>query len=141
MSLDAASIGPGVQIPTWSREGTLDAWNRFAAVDGVFAGHHMDDEIGRQEGFAAAFMSAPNAQAYLHSMLRTWLDGSGRIVNVDIRLKKPFLRGRTLHSGGEVAAIRPEGHELFVDLTIWQVDDEGAQVGVGVATVAVQVSK
>jgi acyl dehydratase len=136
MSLDAAGIEPGTEIPRWRREGTLDAWNRFAAVDGIFSGHHMDDEVGRHEGFPSAFISAPNAHAYLHAMLRTWLDGSGRIVSVDMRLKNPLLRGRTLEAGGTVTAVRHEDGEVFVDLDIWQVDDRGAQLGVGTATVA-----
>ena len=32
--------------------------------------------------------------------------------------------------------MRTEGDEVFVDLDIWQVDDEGTQLGVGTATVA-----
>jgi acyl dehydratase len=136
VSVDVHLIQPGTTIPRWSREGTLDAWNRFAAVDGVFSGHHMDDEVGRHEGFASAFISAPFSHAYLHAMLRNWMQGAGRIVTVDMRLKNPLLRGRTLEAGGEVTAVRDEGNELLVDLAIWQVDDEGTQLGIGTATVA-----
>ena len=136
MSLQVGSIHPGTGVPSWTREGTLDAWNRFAAVDGVFSGHHMEDAVGRHEGFPAAFISAPNSHAYVHAMLRSWLDGTGRIVRVDVRLKNPLVRGRTLESGGRVAALRHEADEVFVDLDIWQVDDEGTQLGVGTATVA-----
>ena len=39
---------------------------------------------------------------YLHAMLRQWIDDDGRIVTVDMRLKNPLLRGRTLEAGGEV---------------------------------------
>jgi acyl dehydratase len=136
VSVDVRRIQPGTMIPRWSREGTLDAWNRFAAVDGVFSGHHMDDEVGRHEGFASAFISAPFSHAYLHAMLRSWMQGSGRIVTVDMRLKNPLLRGRTLEAGGEVTAVRDEGDELFVDLDVWQINDEGTQLGIGTATVA-----
>lgn len=136
MSLDVETIQVGTEVPRWTREGTLDAWNRFAAVDGVFSGHHMDDDVGRHEGFAAAFISAPNLHAYVHAMLRNWLDGIGRIVSVDVRLKNPLLRGRTLESGGTVTGLRHEAAEVFVDLDVWQVDDEGTQLGVGTATVA-----
>jgi acyl dehydratase len=139
VSLQIENIAPGFQIPRWTREGTLDAWNRFAAVDGVFSGHHMDDEVGQHEGFSSAFISAPNTHAYLHAMLRSWLEGEGRIVSVDMRLKNPLLRGRTLEAGGEVTAVHEEGDETFVDLDIWQVDDQGTQLGVGTATVAVPV--
>jgi len=141
MMLDIRTIAPGTEIARWRREGTLDAWNRFAAVDGIFSGHHMDDEVGRHEGFPSAFISAPNAHAYLHAMLRSWLDGSGRIVIVDMRLRNPLLRGRTLEAGGRVTAVRQEEDEVLVDLDIWQVDDQGTQLGVGTATVALPASR
>jgi hypothetical protein len=64
------------------------------------------------------------------------MQGSGRIVTVDMRLKNPLLRGRTLEAGGEVTAVRDEGDELFVDLDVWQINDEGTQLGIGTATVA-----
>jgi acyl dehydratase len=132
------SLQVGASVPVWQREGTLDHWNRFAAANYEFAGHHMDDEVGRHEGFGGAFIMAPFAHAYLHCMLRDWMgdEAGARIVNVDMRLKNPLLRGRTLTAGGEITAIREEGDEVFVDLDIWQIDDEGTQLGKGVATVA-----
>jgi acyl dehydratase len=134
-----SSLRVGTKIPVWQREGTLNHWNRFAAANYEFAGHHMDDEVGRYEGFPGAFIMAPFSHAYLHCMLREWIgdEGDTRIVKVDMRLKNPLFRGRTMTAGGEVTALREEGGELFIDLGIWQVDDEGTQLGKGVATVAV----
>ncbi len=138
MTADSASVAIGQSIPEWVREGTFDHWNRFAAANYEFAGHHMDDDIGRHEGFDGAFIMAPFSHAYLHCMLREWIgDESGAwIVNVDMRLKNPLVRGRIMRAGGEVAAIRNESSGVFVDLHIWQVDDQGNQLGKGVATVA-----
>jgi acyl dehydratase len=136
MTINVAELAPGERIPLWSREGTFYHWNRFHAVNSDFAGHHMDDDVGRHEGFTRAFISAPFSHAYLHAMLREWLSGEGRIVTVDMRLKNPLLRGRTLEAGGEITTLRPEGEEVFVDLEIWQIDDEGTQLGIGTATVA-----
>ncbi len=59
MTIDVKTIEPGLRIPLWTREGTFYHWNRFHAVNSDFAGHHMDDEIGRHEGFASVFISAP----------------------------------------------------------------------------------
>lgn len=138
MTVDPIALQPGYEIPTWEREGTLDHWNRFAAANYEFAGHHMDDDIGRHEGFEGAFIMAPMSHAYMHAMLREWMgdDGLSRIVNVDVRLKSPLLRGRTLTAGGTVTAVRREGNELLVDLEVWQVDDTGATLGKGTSTVA-----
>ncbi len=138
MKVNPATLAVGQKIPLWVREGAFEHWNRFAAVNYEFAGHHMDDEVGRHEGFPAAFIMAPFSHAYLHCMLREWAgDETGaRIVKVDMRLKHPLLRGRILTAGGEVSAIRREGDEIVVDLGIWQTDDEGTELGKGTATVA-----
>ena len=134
--IDVNTIKVGDQVPEFKREGTYFHWNRFAAVNDEFAGHHMDDEVGRHEGFDAAFIMAPLEHAYLHAMLRDWMDHLGRIVRIDIRLKAPLLRGRWLTAGGEVTGVRREGGEVFVDLEVWEVDDQGTRLAPGTATIA-----
>jgi len=136
MPVEVAELKEGQAIPIWERDGTLDHWNRFAAVNHEFAAHHMDDEVGRYEGFRGAFIMAPFSHAYLHAMLRQWVGEQGRIVTIDMRLKNPLFRGRTLRAGGEIRSIGEADGEIVVDLDIWQIDDEGTQLGVGSATVA-----
>lgn len=138
MSVDPAALAVGQSIPDWVREGRLEHWNRFAAVNYEFAGHHMDDEVGRHEGFDSAFIMAPFSHAYLHCMLRQWTgdDDGARIVSVEMRLKHPLFRGRTMTAGGEITAVRAEGDETVVELSVWQVDDHGVQLGTGTAEVA-----
>lgn len=138
MEIDVAALAPGQSLPEWIRDGSLQHWNRFAAVDGIFSDHHMDDESGRHEGFEGAFISAPFLHAYLHAMLRDWMGEQGRIVDVDMRLKHPLIRGRVLTQGAEVTAVGAEGDETVVELRVWQVDDLEHQVGVGTATVALR---
>lgn len=132
-------IRVGDRPPHFSREGTLHHWNRFAAVNDEFAGHHMDDEVGRREGFLAAFIMAPLESAYLHAMLRDWLGEEARILALKIRLRTPLTRGKTLVAGGEVTGVRREENEDIIDLKVWEVDEEGLQLVSGTATVAVAV--
>jgi len=140
MTMDIASVKVGDELPVFEREGSLHHWNRFAAVNDEFADHHMDDEAGRSEGFEASFIMAPLEHAYLHAMLRGWMGEEGRIVRCDIRLRSPLLRGRTLTAGGRVTEIRREGDEVFIDLEVWEADDQGTMLVPGAATVAVPAS-
>jgi len=140
MSLDPTTIEVGEEIPVWTREGTLEHWNRFAAVNYEFAGHHMDDTVGRHEGFSGAFIMAPFSHAYLHALLRQWAGEDSWIQTVDMRLKNPLFRGRTLLAGGTVTAVRRESGELLVDLDVWQHDDQGGVLGTGTATVVVPLA-
>ena len=136
MSIDVGSLAAGDEITVWERQGTLHHWNRFAAINDEFADHHMDDEAGRHEGFEGAFIMAPLSHAYLHAMLREWMGDDGRIVSIEMRLRSPLLRGRTLRAGGTVTGIRREDGEVFVDLDVWEVDDQETRLGAGPATVA-----
>lgn len=131
----------GCALPEFVREGTLHHWNRYAAVNDEFADHHMDDESGRHEGFAAAFIMGPLEHDYVHAMLRSAIGEEGRIVRVDVKLRNPLLRGRTLTAGGEVTAVRREGDEHIVDLDVWEHDDQGLRLTYGSATVAISFSR
>jgi predicted thioesterase len=98
----------------------------------------MDDEVARREGFAAAFAMAPLTSSYVHAMLRDWLDavapGRGRIDGVQVRLRHPFLRGRTLTVAGTVVAV--DGERITVEVRA--DDDHGARVAEGEAVVVVR---
>src|ERR1700722_14027018 len=116
MGIDPTTIKVGHEIPHWVREGGFEQWNRFAAVSYQFSAHHMDDEVARQEGFPRAFIMAPFAHAYLHAMLREWVGENGWIETVDMRLKNPIFRGRTLTAGATVTGVRREGDDVVMDL-------------------------
>jgi hypothetical protein len=128
-------LKPGDEVDVFSREGTLHHWNRFAAVNDEFADHHMSDQGGQHEGFPAAFGMAPLEISYLHNMLRDWLDSTGRIVSIEIRLKNVFLRGRTITCHGEVTEIQEKEGERLVALNVWENDDHGTRLVTGRAQV------
>ena len=134
--VNPGKIAVGDKLPPFEREGTVHHWMRFAAANYEFAAHHWDDDVAREEGFPGAFAMAPLQHAYLHAMLRDWIGETGRIVSVNMKLRSPFIRGRTLAAGGEVTAIRREEGEVFIDFDIWQDDDQGTRLSPGTATVA-----
>lgn len=139
MTLDVRTLAAGVELPTFQREGTLLHWARYAAVNPAhIVGHHLDDEVARSEGFDAAFIMAPLEHAYLHAMLRNWMGQQGRVLSLNIRLRRPLLRGRTLTAGGTVAAVRPERDGVLADLDVWERDDLGELLAPGTAQVVLR---
>jgi hypothetical protein len=124
VALDVGTLAAGDALPTYTREGSVLHWARYAAVNPAhIVGHHFEDEVGRFEGFDAAFIPAPLEHAYMHTLLRNWMGMQGRVVRLDIRLRRPLIRGRTLIAGGTVAAVRREEDGLHVDLDLWETDD------------------
>jgi len=136
MDLDPDEVAVGDELPTYSRPGSVLAWARYGAVNPVhIVGHHFEDEVARREGFDAAFIPAPLEHAYLHTMLRNWMGRSGRVLSLDIRLRRPLIRGRTLTAGGTVTALRRHGDAVSVSLDLWERDDLGELLAPGRAEV------
>jgi acyl dehydratase len=137
--MEPRSLNVGDTLPSFSREGTVHHWNRFAAVNDEFAAHHWDDDVARHEGFPAPFAMAPLLHAYLHAMLRGWAGPAARIAAVGIRLRSPFLKGHTMTAGGTVTAVHEESGEIVAELELWMDDDTGARLSTGTASVALPV--
>jgi acyl dehydratase len=139
----AASVTIGTEVPEYVRTTDLANWNRYAAVNDEFVPIHMDDEAGRAAGFPSAFGMGNLLWAYLHNMLRDWIEtefaGDGRIVSVDLSFRSPNLRGQTVAARGTVTAVREEDGATIVDLDVAVVDrDAPATVlAPGKATIAV----
>ena len=139
----AASVTIGTEVPEYVRTTDLANWNRYAAVNDEFVPIHMDDDAGRAAGFPSAFGMGNLLWAYLHNMLRDWIEadfaGNGRIVSVDLSFRKPNLRGQTVAARGTVTAVREEDGATIVDLDVAVVDrDAPATVlAPGKATIAV----
>jgi acyl dehydratase len=133
----AVDVTVGSEIPVFAREAGLHAWNRYAAVNDEFVPIHMDDDAGREAGYDGAFGMGNLQLAWLHCLLREWVEpAGGRIVRVACTFRAPSLKGRTVTARGLVTAVRDEVDEQVVDLDVWTEDDRGTRLAPGSATVA-----
>ena len=75
--------------------------------------------------------------AWIHCMLRGWLDEhGGRIVSVSCQFRSPNLKGQVVTAKGVVTAVREGSDETLVDLEVWTEVDDGTRLAPGTATVA-----
>jgi hypothetical protein len=133
-------LNVGEQLPLFAREGTIEHWNRFAAVNDEFAAHHWDYVVAGEEGFDAPFAMAPLQLAFFHAMLREWMGDDGRIVSVSAKLRGPFFKDQWLTASGEVTALNRVEDEIVVDLELAQIDETGRSIAIGSARVALKPS-
>ena len=138
--IDITTLSVGDALPPFVRAGTIEHWNRFAAANYEFAAHHWDDAVAAEEGFPTPFAMAPLQHAFCYATLRNWLGDQGRVVEVNIRLRSPFLKGRTLTVNGEVTAVKGDDGETLIDLDITETDDQGTLIATVAATVTVVAS-
>jgi hypothetical protein len=136
--LNPKTVKVGDEVPTLKRPGDYQLWNRYAAVNYEFAGHHMDDSVGHHEGFEAAIGMGPFIHSLFHTTLREWVgEESGRVVKVGMQSRRPWIRGRTLIQSGKVTALREADGELFVSLELWGDNDKGERLVIGEGEVSV----
>jgi acyl dehydratase len=128
-------VAVGDELPTFTRVPGFAEWNRYAAVNEEFVPIHMDDEEGRQAGYERAIGMGRLQWSYVHTMLRQWLDGRGRIVRVAVQFRGPNLRGEQVVVGGSVSGLRMHEGRRFVDVDVWVADASGQVLVPGTATV------
>ena len=128
----------GVYLPRFERKGSIEHWNRFAAVNDEFAPHHWDYAVAKEEGFPAPFAMAPLQLAFFHAMLRDWIGDRGRIVSVSAKLRGPFFKDQVLIASGKVIALEQIEDETIIDLELSQDDDTGRSIATGIGKVAVK---
>jgi acyl dehydratase len=128
---------PGDELPIFARAADFDAWNRYAAVNAEFVPIHMDDAAGREAGHETAIGMGNLGVSQIHCMLRSWLNGHGRIASVALQFRSPALRGRTNVAHGRVEGIDDSGSTRTITLEVWIDDDDGTVLTRGTATVEV----
>ena len=136
MMNDIAKVKVGDQLPTFIRKGTVDHWNRFAAVNYEYAPPHWDYEVAQNEGFDAPFAMAPLQLAFFHAILRDWMGQTGRIIRISAKLKGPFFKDTILTVSGKIKAVDKRDRETFIDLDLAQIDDGDRSIAIGEAQIA-----
>lgn len=135
--VDKNRVEVGQEIPPFVRQTGFAVWNRYAAVNDEFVPIHMDEEAGRSAGLPGAIGMGNLQIAYLHNMVRDWLDGSGRILSMSCQFRSPNLKDRTVTARGRVTGVDPGAAGVKVTLDVWTEDDQGSRLAPGTCTVLV----
>ena len=135
-------LSVGQELPAFARTSGFAAWNRYAAVNNEFVYFHMDDEASLAAGYPDGAFGMGNLQiAWLHSMLREWLDPrGGRIVKFSCQLRGMSLKNRVVEAKGVITDLRASEGGTEIELDIWTDDDGGIRLAQGKATAALPKS-
>jgi acyl dehydratase len=129
-ALRPGDIVVGQELPPFRRKTDLGTWNRYAAVNDEFVPIHMDDAAGRAAGMPGAIGMGNLQLAYLHNVVREWLDERGRIERLECQFRAPNTRGQTVTARGVVTEVeRSDG--IRVTLDVWTEDEDGNRLAPG----------
>jgi len=127
----------GDALPSFSRQTSLENWNRFAAVNDEFIAVHMDDDAGRRAGNPSGAFGMGNLRlSYVMNMLRNWCEGRGEVRAIELRYRELNQKGDVLTAVGFVTAVAEHEDEIRVELSVDVVNQHGTSTAPGKATVS-----
>lgn len=106
----------------------------YAGASGDYNPLHTDDKYTREvAGYPGVFAHGMLTMGLTGKMVTNYV-GDGRLKKFGVRFTNQVWPGDTLDATATVAAIREEGGEHLVDLTISTVNQDGKEVMTGTAT-------
>ena len=107
---------------------------QYAGASGDYNPLHTDEVYTTQvAGYPTVFAHGMLTMGLTGKMLTNYV-GAGRVVKYGVRFTNQVWPGDTLDATATVAAIREEGGQHLVDLTITTVNQDGKDVVTGTAT-------
>lgn len=107
---------------------------QYAGSSGDYNPLHTDDLYTREvAGYPGVFAHGMLTMGMTGRLLTDWV-GDGRLTNYGVRFVNQVWPGDTLTATAEVTAIREEGGEHFVDLTVVTVNQDDTPVVTGTAS-------
>ena len=135
MALSASSIKVGdtftqVVVDNLSRTQIV----QYAGASGDYNPIHTDEVFATQvAGYPTVFAHGMLTMGLTGKMVTDYV-GDGRLTNYGVRFVRQVWPGDTLTATAEVAAVRSEGGNQLVDLTITTTNQNGEPVLTGSAT-------
>lgn len=109
----------------------------YAGTSGDYNPLHTDDLYTKEiAGYPGVFAHGMLSMGLTGTMLTNYV-GDGRLKKYGVRFTNQVWPGDTLTAKSTVAAIREEGGEQLVDLTLETVNQDGKTVVTGTATARV----
>jgi acyl dehydratase len=106
----------------------------YAGASGDYNPLHTDEVYTTEKaGYRAVFAHGMLTMGLTGKMLTNWV-GDGRLTKFGVRFTNQVWPGDTLDATATVAAIREEGGQRYVDLTVSTVNQDGKEVVGGTAT-------
>lgn len=106
---------------------------QYAGVSGDYNPLHSDEVYAVHAGYKGVFAHGMLTMGLTGKMLTNYV-GDARLTNFGVRFTNQVWPGDTLDATATVAAVRKEGDQHLVDLTISTVNQDGKEVMSGSAT-------
>ena len=124
----------GYELTPVEKNPTTQQLVRYAGASGDYNPIHTDEIYTTQSaGYRSVFAHGMLTMGLTGKMLTNYV-GDGRLTKFGVRFTNQVWPGDTLDSTATVAALREDGGQHFVDLTISTTNQDNVEVATGTAT-------
>jgi acyl dehydratase len=110
---------------------------QYAGASGDYNPLHTDETYSKEvAGYPTSFAHGMLSMGLTGTMLTNWV-GDGRLTKFGVRFSRQVWPGDTLTAKATVDALREEGGQHFVDLTLVTLNQKGEEVVQGSASARV----
>ena len=125
MSVDAANLREGDELPSLVLTPTIAQAVRYCALNWVFPEFFFDPDFAKSVGMPGTMVPGPLKLGLVYRAIDEWLGGAGFIRQVRAAHRRPNLSNHRIVITGRVARVYDEGGKRRADLEMAVVNDEG----------------
>ena len=127
----AMAVAVGEEIPELVKHPTTRQLVQYAGAQGDFYEIHYDQDYARSVRLPGVILHGLLKAAFLGQLVTDWLDGRGRLIDLDVSYRGIDVPGRPYRCRGRI--VKVEGKD--VQLEVWGEDESGKRTTVGSASV------
>jgi acyl dehydratase len=131
MSVRAADLQVGTELPELVKQPTTRNLVQYAGASGDFYEIHYDQDVARSTGLPGVILHGLLKAAYLAQLVTDWAGPEARLETFEVSYRGLDFPGRPYRCRGTVKAILGSR----VELDIWGEDPDGNKTTVGNASV------
>ncbi len=125
MSLDAAGLREGDELPPLGLTPTIAQAVRYCALNWVFPEFFFDPEVAQRFGMPGTIIPGPLKLGLIYRAIDEWLGDAGYIRQVRAAHRRPDRSNRPVVIAGRVARVYDEGGRRRADLEMAVVNEDG----------------
>lgn len=125
MTVDAASLAEGDELPVLHLEPGLGQVIRYCALQWAFPAFFYDIEAAKAQGMPGTLVPGPYKVGLLYRAVDEWLGDAGWIRQVRAAHRRPDLTGRPIDIAGRVARVYEEDGVRRADLELAVINERG----------------
>ena len=125
MTVDAANLHEGDELPALELTPTIAQAVRYCAINWVFPEFFFDPDFAKSVGMPGTMVPGPLKLGLIYRAIDEWLGGAGFIRQVRAAHRRPDLAKHPIVIAGRVARVYDDAGKRRADLEMAVINEDG----------------